>query len=177
MSLNSIDPTQTLAWKMLLTHFEAVKDAHMSSWFINNPGRVSEMSIERDDFFVDYSKNRITAETLSLLNELAEEVQLSDAISKYFDGEKINKTEGRSDLHTALRAPKDCEVLFEGSIIIPEIHEVKNKIKQFSEAVISGQRKGFTNRAFTDVINIGIGGSDLGPAMVVDALSYYGNHL
>jgi glucose-6-phosphate isomerase len=177
MSLKSIDPTQTHAWKKLQTHFEAVKDAHMSSWFINNPGRVSEMSIEWDDFFIDYSKNRITAETLSLLNELAEEVQLSDAISKYFDGEKINKTESRAVLHTALRAPKDCEVLFEGSNIIPEIHEVKNKIKQFSEAVISGQRKGFTNRAFTDVVNIGIGGSDLGPAMVVDALSYYGNHL
>ena len=177
MSLKSIDPTQTLAWKKLQAHFETIKDVHMSSLFSKNFKRASEMSLEWNDFFLDYSKNRITAETISLLKGLAEEIQLSDAISKYFEGEKINKTEGRAVLHTALRAPKESEVLFEGTNVIPEIYEVKNKIQQFSEAVISGQRKGFTNKAFTDVVNIGIGGSDLGPAMVVDALSYYGNHL
>ncbi len=177
MSLKSINPSQTIAWKNLQTHFETIKDEHMSSWFSNNPSRANEMSIEWDDFFLDYSKNRITPETLSLLKDLADEIQISDAISKYFRGKKINKTEDRAVLHTALRAPKNTEVLFEGVNVITDIYNIKNKIKQFSEAVISGQRKGCTNKAFTDVVNIGIGGSDLGPAMVVDALSYYGNHL
>ena len=177
MSLKSINPSQTIAWKNLQTHFETIKDEHMSKWFSNNPSRANEMSIEWDDFFLDYSKNRITPETLSLLKDLADEIQISDAISKYFDGKKINKTEDRAVLHTALRAPKNTEVLFEGVNVITDIYNIKNKIKQFSEAVISGQRKGYTNKAFTDVVNIGIGGSDLGPAMVVDALSYYGNHL
>ena len=177
MSLKSINPSQTIAWKNLQTHFETIKDEHMSKWFSNNPSRANEMSIEWDDFFLDYSKNRINPETLSLLKDLADEIQISDAISKYFDGKKINKTEDRAVLHTALRAPKNTEVLFEGVNVITDIYNIKNKIKQFSEAVISGQRKGYTNKAFTDVVNIGIGGSDLGPAMVVDALSYYGNHL
>lgn len=177
MSLKSINPSQTIAWKNLQTHFETIKDEHMSKWFSNNPSRANEMSIEWDDFFLDYSKNRITPETLSLLKDLADEIQISDAISKYFDGKKINKTEDRAVLHTALRAPKNTEVLFEGVNVITDIYNIKNRIKQFSEAVISGQRKGYTNKAFTDVVNIGIGGSDLGPAMVVDALSYYGNHL
>ena len=177
MSLKSINPKQTLAWKKLQAHFDTIKDEHMSKWFSNNPNRPAEMSVEWDDFYLDFSKNRITSETLSLLKDLVEEVQLKDAISKYFKGQKINKTEGRAVLHTALRAPKSAHVLFEGADVIPEIYGVKNKIKQFSEAVISGDRKGFTNKVFTDVVNIGIGGSDLGPAMVVDALSYYGNHL
>merc|ERR1711965_168977 len=118
MSLKSIDPTQTLAWKKLQAHFESIKDVHMSSLFSKNFKRASEMSLEWNDFFLDYSKNRITAETISLLKGLAEEIQLSDAISKYFDGEKINKTEGRAVLHTALRAPKESEVFFEGTNVI-----------------------------------------------------------
>ncbi|MEC8248006.1 MAG: glucose-6-phosphate isomerase, partial [Bacteroidota bacterium] len=177
MSLKSINPKQTLAWEKLQAHFDTIKDEHMSKWFSNNPNRPAEMSVEWDDFYLDFSKNRITSETLSLLKDLVEEVQLNDAISQYFKGQKINKTEGRAVLHTALRAPKNAHVLFEGTNVIPDIYAVKNKIKQFSEAVISGDRKGFTNKVFTDVVNIGIGGSDLGPAMVVDALSYYGNHL
>ena len=177
MSLKSINPSQTIAWENLQTHFETIKDEHMSKWFSNNPSRANEMSIEWDDFFLDYSKNRINPETLSLLKDLADEIQISDAISKYFDGKKINKTEDRAVLHTALRAPENTKVLFEGVNVITDIYNIKNKIKQFSEAVISGQRKGYTNKAFTDVVNIGIGGSDLGPAMVVDALSYYRNHL
>ena len=177
MSLKSINPKQTLAWEKLQAHFDTIKDEHMSKWFSNNPNRPAEMSVEWDDFYLDFSKNRITSETLSLLKDLVEEVQLKDAISQYFKGQKINKTEGRAVLHTALRAPKNAHVLFEGTDVIPDIYAVKNKIKQFSEAVISGDRKGFTNKVFTDVVNIGIGGSHLGPAMVVDALSYYGNHL
>ncbi|MGB0186789.1 MAG: glucose-6-phosphate isomerase [Flavobacteriaceae bacterium] len=177
MSLKSINPTQTTAWENLQHHFESIKDEHMVSWFNENPDRTSKMSIKWEDFFLDFSKNRITSETLKLLKDLAEEVQLDDAISKYFGGEKINKTEGRAVLHTALRAPENAEVFYEGNNVIPEIYEVKEKIKQFSQEVIEGDRKGFTNKVFTDIVNIGIGGSDLGPAMVVDALSYYKNHL
>ena len=106
MSLKSINPTSTTAWKNLHKHFESIKDEHMTTWFEKNPRRVSEMSIKWDDFFVDFSKNRITSETLDLLKDLADEIQLSDAISKYFGGEKINKTDGRAVLHTALRAPQ-----------------------------------------------------------------------
>ena len=177
MSLKSINPTQTKAWNKLQQHFESIKEAHMTKWFEHQPERAQQMSLKWEDFFLDYSKNRINAETLSLLKDLAEELQLSDAVSKYFGGEKINKTEGRAVLHTALRAPEDAEVFYEGNNVIPEICEVKHKIKQFSLEVIEGDRKGFTNKAFTDIVNIGIGGSDLGPAMVVDALSYYKNHL
>lgn len=177
MSLKSINPTQTTAWENLQHHFESIKDEHMVSWFNDDSNRTSKMSVKWEDFFFDFSKNRITSETLKLLKDLAEEVQLDDAISKYFGGEKINKTEGRAVLHTALRAPEDAEVLYEGNNVIPEIYQVKDKIKQFSQEVIEGDRKGFTNKAFTDIVNIGIGGSDLGPAMVVDALSYYKNHL
>jgi len=177
MSLKSINPTQTKAWNKLQQHFESIKEAHMTKWFEHQPERAQQMSLKWEDFFLDYSKNRINAETLSLLKDLAEELQLSDAVSKYFGGEKINKTEGRAVLHTALRAPEDAEVFYEGNNVIPEIYEVKHKIKQFSQEVIEGDRKGFTNKAFTDIVNIGIGGSDLGPAMVVDALSYYKNHL
>lgn len=177
MSLKSINPTSTTAWKNLHKYFESIKDEHMTTWFEKNPRRVSEMSIKWDDFFVDFSKNRITSETLDLLKDLADEIQLSDAISKYFGGEKINKTEGRAVLHTALRAPQNVKVYHDGENVIPEIFQVKNKIKQFSEDVISGKKKGFTNKSFTDIVNIGIGGSDLGPAMVVDALSFYKNHL
>jgi glucose-6-phosphate isomerase len=149
----------------------------MTKWFEHQPERAQQMSLKWEDFFLDYSKNRINAETLSLFKDLAEELQLSDAVSKYFGGEKINKTEGRAVLHTALRSPEDAKVFYDGVNVIPEIYEVKNKIKEFSSQVINGVRKGFTNKAFTDIVNIGIGGSDLGPAMVVDALSYYKNHL
>lgn len=177
MSLTSINPTETLAWKNLQHHFESIKDVHMTSWFDENPNRASEFSVKWDDFFVDFSKNRITPETLDLLKDLAEEVQLSAAISKYFGGEKINKTENRAVLHTALRMPENAEVFYQGENVITEINLVKHKIKQFSEDVIGGKSKGFTNKSFTDIVNIGIGGSDLGPAMVVDALKYYKNHL
>lgn len=177
MSLKSKNPTNTIAWKKLKTHFEAIKNEHMSDWFKTNSKRAIEMSLQWDDFFLDFSKNRINSETLSLLKDLADEIDLSDAISKYFNGDKINKTEDRAVLHTALRSPKDAQVLYEGVNIIPEISEVKSKINLFSKAVIDGEIKGFTNKSFTDIINVGIGGSDLGPSMVVDALSYYGNHL
>jgi glucose-6-phosphate isomerase len=114
---------------------------------------------------------------MELLQSLAKEVNLKDAISAYFDGENINQTENRAVLHTALRAPKNTTVLVEGKNIMPEVFEVNNKIKMFSDNIISGNRKGYTGKSFTDIVNIGIGGSDLGPAMVVEALQFYKNHL
>jgi len=133
--------------------------------------------IEQTDFYVDYSKNRIDQKALDLLIQLAEDVSLKDAITKYFEGDTINETENRAVLHTALRSPNNSKTLVDNSNIIPEIHAVKNKIQSFSSQVINGDLKGYTNKPFTDVVNIGIGGSDLGPAMVVDALTYYKNHL
>lgn len=177
MSLHSKNPTETKAWRQLQNHFLDIKDKHMMSWFNTNPDRAKSMSIQWEDFYVDFSKNRITSQTLELFKDLAQEVQLEDAISKYFGGDTINKTEGRAVLHTALRASKHQEIYFDGKNIIPEIFEVKQKIQHFSTKVINGQKKGFTGKAITDVVNIGIGGSDLGPAMVVEALSYYKNHL
>jgi len=177
MSLHSKNPTTTETWTKLQNHFNDIKSKHMMSWFNENPNRAQEMSIQWEDFYVDFSKNRITSETLKLLKDLAEEVQLKEAISKYFGGDIINQTEGRAVLHTALRVPEHQDVFFDGKNITPDIFEVKQKIQQFCNEVISGQKKGFSGKAFTDVVNIGIGGSDLGPAMVVEALSFYKNHL
>ena len=177
MALNSINPTQTKAWSKLAAHFETIKESQMKTWFKENPNRAEEFTIKWEDFYVDFSKNRITSETLELFKELAQELNLQDAISKYFGGDVINQTEGRSVLHTALRSPADVEVILDGANVMPEIYKVKALIKTFTDAIINGTKKGYTNKPFTDVVNIGIGGSDLGPAMVVDSLSFYGNHL
>jgi glucose-6-phosphate isomerase len=177
MALQSINPTQTNAWKKLQAHFESMKNVQMQNLFANEPARAEKMHIEWQDFLVDYSKNIISEETISLLQELANEAQLKDAIANYFEGDIINKTENRAVLHTALRAKENASVKVDGVNVIPEIFSVKNKIKNFSNEIISGQRKGFSGKPFTDVVNIGIGGSDLGPAMIVEALQYYKNDL
>ena len=177
MSLKSINPTNTSSWELLNKHFEAVKDVHMSQWFAQNNDRANQMTIKWEDFYIDYSKNRITEDTLKLLLKLADETKLKEAIDKYFGGDIINKTENRAVSHTALRCPKDKKVFIDGVNVIPEVFEVKKKIKDFTNDIISGDRKGYTNKPFTDIVNIGIGGSDLGPAMVVDALQYYKNQL
>jgi len=177
MTLKTINPTTTKSWKKLEEHFNNVKDVHMKQWFAQDAERANKMTVKWEDFYVDYSKNRITEETLNLLLELANEVDLKDAISKYFEGDIINETEGRAVLHTALRAPKTAEVFVDGENVIPEIYSVKEKIKDFTNKIVNAELKGYTDKAFTDVVNIGIGGSDLGPAMVVDSLSYYKNHL
>ena len=166
MALQSINPTQTKSWTKLKAHFEQIKDAHMKTWFAENSGRANEFTIQWDDFYVDFSKNRINSETMLLFKEFANELKLKDAISKYFEGDIINQTEGRAVLHTALRTPKDAKVLVDHVNVIPEIHKAKTLIKDFSEAIINGSKKGYTNKAFTDIVNIGKGGSDLGPAMV-----------
>jgi glucose-6-phosphate isomerase len=177
MALKNINPTQTAAWQKLEAHFAQVKGLKMQDLFAADANRAAQFHIEWQDFLLDYSKNRITAETMQLLQELATEVQLKDAIEKYFAGELINQTEQRAVLHTALRAAAGQEILVDGQDVMNEIQAVKQKIKGFCEGVIAGERKGFTGKAFTDVVNIGIGGSDLGPAMVVDALQFYQNHL
>ncbi len=177
MALQSINPTQTNAWKKLQANFESMKNVQMQNLFANEPARAEKMHIEWQDFLVDYSKNIISEETISLLQELANEAQLKDAITKYFEGDIINQTENRAVLHTALRAKENASVQVDGVNVIPEIYSVKNKIKNFSNEIISGQRKGFSGKPFTDVVNIGIGGSDLGPAMIVEALQYYKNDL
>ena len=176
MTFPSINPTTTKSWKALKQHFEAIKAEEMSTWFAENPKRFKDLSIEWNDFYVDYSKNRITAETKKLLLDLAEEVKLKDAIKAQFLGEKINQTEGREVLHTALRHPK-TKVNVEGVSVSKDIQENLKQMQSFSEAVINGHWKGYTGKQITDVVNIGIGGSDLGPQMVVDALQFYKNRL
>jgi glucose-6-phosphate isomerase len=177
MALHSKNPSQTDAWQKIQSHFETMKSVQMKELFANDSNRAEQMHMQWNDFLVDYSKNIATQETVDLLLELAHQVDLKDAISKYFKGDLINQTEDRAVLHTALRATENSVVMVDGINVMPEIFSVKNKIKNFSNEVISGERKGFSGKQFTDIVNIGIGGSDLGPAMIVEALQFYKNHL
>ncbi len=177
MSLNKINPTETIAWQKLQLHYKEMQNASMHEMFESDHSRTEKFNLQWNDFLIDYSKNIINKETVSLLLELADELGLKAAIADYFGGEIINQTEGRAVLHTALRAKESAVIEVEGKNVIPEISEVKNKIKDFTNEVTSGTRTGFTGKAFTDVVNIGIGGSDLGPAMAVEALQFYKNHL
>ena len=177
MKLQNINPTETNAWQKLRTHFSEIELQSIQELFNTDSKRAENFHIEWNDFYVDFSKNNWTKETLNLLIELANEVGLQDAISKYFSGEKINETEDRAVLHTALRANENDTVLFEGKNVIPEIFATKNKIKDFTNHIVSGEAKGYSGKPFTDVVNIGIGGSDLGPAMIVEALQFYKKNL
>jgi len=177
MALQNTNPTKTLAWQNLQKRFQEMNTASMGEMFTNDSTRTEKFHFQWNDFVVDYSKNIIDQETMSLLIELAKEVHLKEAISQYFDGEIINQTENRAVLHTALRAKETAVIKVDGINVIPEIFEVKNKIKNFTNEVVNGDRKGFTGKPFTDIVNIGIGGSDLGPAMVVEALQFYKNQL
>ena len=177
MALQATNPTKTKAWSKLQSHFLELKDSHLKELFKTNPKRADELTVIWDDFYVDFSKNRITKKTLSILIDLANELNLKDAILKYFEGDIINQTEGRAVLHTALRASKNATIFVDGENIIPSVYAVKKKIKNFTDAVTNGNHKGFSGKQITDVVNIGIGGSDLGPAMVVDSLQFYKNQL
>ncbi|WP_426483614.1 glucose-6-phosphate isomerase [Flavobacterium sp. 2] len=177
MALNTTNPTGTEAWKNLQNHYNAIHETTIQELFQQDNARAEKFNLQWNDFLVDYSKNNISQETISLLLELANSIGLKNAIADYFRGELINKTENRAVLHTALRAPESAVINVDGENVIPEVYEVKNKIKNFTNEVISGERKGFTGKAFTDVVNIGIGGSDLGPVMAVEALQFYKNHL
>ena len=177
MALQNTNPTSTAAWKAIQNHFETIKTVSMKKMFHEDSLRASKFHIQWNDFLIDYSKNRINQQTMDLLVNLANEVHLKEAIAAYFEGETINRTENRAVLHTALRAPENSVVTIDGQNVIPEIYEVKINIKAFTNEVVNGVRKGYTGKAFTDIVNIGIGGSDLGPAMIVEGLQYYKNHL
>ncbi|WP_407556545.1 glucose-6-phosphate isomerase [Winogradskyella sp. 4-2091] len=177
MALKATNATTSNAWKKLQAHFDSIKTEHLKDLFKADANRANDLTIKWEDFYVDFSKNRMTTETVDLLVELANELDLKNAIAKYFEGDIINATEGRAVLHTALRAPKDAKVLVDGENVIPEVHEVKKKIEKFTNSVVSGNHRGYSGKSITDVVNIGIGGSDLGPAMVVDSLQYYKNQL
>ena len=176
MALPNINPTKTEAWKKLSDHFKDNKDINIKNLF-KEAYRKEAFSVQLNDLNVDYSKNRITKETLSLLVDLAKEVGLKQAIEAQFSGEIINATEGRAVLHTALRSTSEESVLIDGKDIKPKIQTTLRKIRSFSNKVISGKWKGYTGKSITDVVNIGIGGSDLGPDMVVESLKFYKNHL
>ena len=174
--LPKINPIQTKAWKALDQHF-ANHDFELRSLFQYNPNRFNEFSVQTDSYLFDFSKNLIDSKTLDLLLDLAEEVKLKEAIEKMFSGDKINETEGRAVLHTALRDFSNKEILVDGQNIKPAIKKVLDHMKSFSESVISGVHKGFTGKEITDVVNVGIGGSDLGPVMVCSALKHFKTRL
>ena len=176
--MKNINPTQTAAGQARQKHFDEMKDVTIAELFAKDGDRFAKFSATFDDqMLVDFSKNRITEETLAKLLDLAKETDLSGAIKSMFSGEKINRTEDRAVLHVALRNRSNTPIVVDGKDVMPEVNAVLEKMKSFSEAIISGQWKGYTGKAITDVVNIGIGGSDLGPFMVTEALRPYKNHL
>ncbi|WP_210466448.1 glucose-6-phosphate isomerase [Rufibacter roseolus] len=169
----SIDPTSTQAWAKLTQHYAQTKDNHLKDAFAQDPQRFEKFSVTFEDILLDYSKNRITEETRALLVELAQECGLPDAIEAMFTGEKINFTENRSVLHVALRNLSNTPILEDGKDVMPEVNRVLEQVEKFSNEVISGAWKGYTGKPIDTIVNIGIGGSDLGPVMVTEALKAY----
>jgi glucose-6-phosphate isomerase len=165
--------TRSPAWRALEAHYEQTRDAHMRDLFQADPHRFETFSLRLGDLLVDYSKNRITGETLRLLLELARAAGVPEQIGRMFGGEKINFTENRAVLHTALRNRSGRPVFVDGADVMPRINAVLAKMRSFSAAVRNGDWKGYTGKKITDIVNIGIGGSDLGPAMAVRALKPY----
>ena len=176
MALKNIDPTTTKSWNNLQEHYTKMQDFSLKKAF-QDVNRKNNFTFKLNDFSIDFSKNLITKETLNLLVDLAKKCELKDAIEKQFSGDIINQTEQRAVLHTALRDFSDTPIFVNNKNIKPEIKASLFKMEQFSNAIISGKKKGYTNKNFTDIVNIGIGGSDLGPKMVVESLKYYKNHL
>ncbi|MGF1866186.1 glucose-6-phosphate isomerase [Enterovibrio norvegicus] len=176
--LKSINPTQTAAWKSLTAHFEDAQDLTLSSLFANDPNRFDKFSVNfGDDILLDYSKNLISEQTLDKLFALADETELKTAIGAMFGGDKINQTEDRAVLHIALRNRSNTPIMVDGEDVMPHVNAVLEKMKAFSERVIGGEWKGYTGKEITDIVNIGIGGSDLGPYMVSEALAAYKTRL
>ena len=171
--LNSINFTQTPAFKKLKAHHRTISKKHLKDLFVEDKSRFKKFSIKFNDILLDYSKNNINRRTIGYLTDLAKECDLSSAIEQMFTGEKINQTENRSVLHVALRNRSNTPIFVEGKDVMPEVNEVLEKIKTFSGKVISGAWKGYSNKSITDIVNIGIGGSDLGPVMVTEALKAY----
>jgi len=165
--------TEQAAWKALEEHKGALENAHLRDFFANDPERGERLALEACGLYLDYSKNRITDETLRLLVDLAESSGLRDRIDAMFAGEKINVSEDRAVLHVALRAPKDAEFRVDGENVVPLVHAVLDKLSGFAERVRSGEWKGHTGKRVRNVVNLGIGGSDLGPVMATEALAHY----
>ena len=173
--LNKFDPTKTISWMNLEEHFQRMKNLHMKDLFAKDKKRFDKFSLNFEDILIDFSKNIITEETLKRLLQLAEEINLNSAINAMFSGVKINETEDRAVLHTALRNRSNTPVFLDGKDLMPEVNEVLNQMKEFSEKITSGTWKGYTGKSITDIVNIGIGGSNLGPLMVTEALKPYSN--
>jgi glucose-6-phosphate isomerase len=171
--LSSIDPTETNAWTKLTAHFLSMQATHLRELFEEDANRFDKFQLKLDDILIDYSKNIVTQETIDLLIELANETELATAIEAMFHGERINQTENRAVLHTALRNRSNTPVTVDGADVMPDINKVLNQMKDFSSRLLDGRWKGFSGKAITDIVNIGIGGSDLGPLMVCEALKPY----
>jgi len=165
--------TERRSWRALATHYSNIRNLHLRKLFADDPQRGERLTAEAAGLYLDYSKNRITDGTLALLCELAEEAGLRPRIDAMFQGEKINSTENRAVLHVALRAPRGVSILVDGKDVVPEVHGVLDRMTEFSDRVRSGEWKGHTGKAIRSVVNIGIGGSDLGPVMAYEALKHY----
>ena len=171
--LPKVDPSQTKSWHALEAHYQEIKHVRMDTWFQEDSQRFEVFSIRIDDILVDYSKNRITEKTLALLYQLAAEVNLDEAIDKMFRGEPINETEDRAVLHVALRNQDNYPIWVDGTDVMPAVNAVLKQMRTFSEKVRSGEWRGYTGKSIENVVNIGIGGSDLGPRMVTACLKPY----
>ncbi len=171
--LKKINPTKTEGWSRLEAHFTKMKSVHMRTLFAEDPRRFERFSIRFNDIFLDYSKSIVTEETMNLLTGLSHDVGLEGAIEKMFAGERINETEDRPVLHVALRNRKNTPIFVDGRDVMPDVNAVLEKMKRFSRRIIDGEWKGFTGKRISDIVNIGIGGSDLGPVMVTESLKPY----
>src|SRR5215475_1471483 len=172
-TVKAVPLTQLSTWKALESHYQQIKDVHLRSLFADDTKRGERLTAEAAGIYLDYSKNRITDDTLNLLLKLAEESGLRERIDAMFSGEKINITENRAVLHVALRAPKDAKIPVDGQNVVPEVHEVLDRMSAFADRVRSGAWTGHTGKRIKNVINVGIGGSDLGPVMAYEALKHY----
>lgn len=166
-------PVETAAWKSLQSHFDEIKNVQLGQFFANDPKRGERLTAEGTGLFLDYSKHRVTDETMRLLMELAKECGLREGIDAMFRGEKINFSEKRSVLHVALRMPRGTSIVVDGKNVVDEVHEVLDRMATFADRIRGGEWRGFTGKAIRNVINIGIGGSDLGPVMAYEALRHY----
>jgi glucose-6-phosphate isomerase len=175
--LPKVNPTTTKSWRKLTKHFKDTRGVEMKTLFAENPNRFEAFSTRFEDILIDYSKNILTADTLPLLIKLAKECGLKSAIEAQFSGAIINETENRAVLHTALRNRSSKSVIVDGKDVMPDVRAVLKKMEGFCQKIISGSWKGYSGKAITDVVNIGIGGSDLGPVMITEALKPYANHL
>src|ERR1700676_3010872 len=173
MTSNVTPLTQRPAWRALEEHYQSARNLHLRALFAQDPRRGERFAAEALGIYLDYSKNRVTGETLRLLLDLAQSSGLRERIDAMFRGDKINTTEQRAVLHVALRAPRDASIIVDGENVVPQVHTVLDKMANFSERVRSGAWKGSSGKRIRHIVNIGIGGSDLGPNMAYDALKYY----